>query len=266
MGAPGAAGAPPEEGIVVAVGFVLALVLATGCLAAAADACEATVADALVIGAMLLGGGGLAAMAPSLRRRLGDRFFSRSVSPDPDRILADLLTLADIAHRKGVAALSDFVHDGPHPFFAKAITVATGDIEPFLLQRFLDVEIDAAFVPPSAWTRLWASFHSDAPSLPTAVASLALLGWILMWPAAGVVGVTPMFPAAVCLCVLPFTAVMSLVGHRRTSVMASDLLAMTMIQVGIVAIRQGDHPRDVNRKLRDLLPPSALERLSIAAA
>jgi chemotaxis protein MotA len=173
------------------------------------------------------------------------------------KLIADLVTYAEVARRDGILALENVVADIKDPFIVSGIQMAVDGTDPAMVEQMLQSEMEAL-----------AQRHADGKALFDSVGRYApafgmigtLVGLVIMLqnmddpsaigPGMAVALLTTMYGAIVAnLVALPLADKLGLRSQE-------EMFLKEIIIKGIIAIQQGDNPRIVEQKLKTFLPPS----------
>ena len=196
----------------------------------------------------------------SLRKVVKNAFLVKS--RDPGKVIADMVSYAEVARRDGILSLESMTKEIDDEFVVKGIQMAVDGIDPELIEQIMTSELDSL-----------ADRHDRGKSILDAVTKYA--------PAFGMIGT--LFGLVLMLqqmdnpdAIGPGMAVAiltTLYGAITANLFAgplADKLAQrseeeqflkTIIIRGIMSIQSGDNPRVVEQKLKTFLPPAAREAM-----
>ncbi len=171
-------------------------------------------------------------------------------------IIAQLVSLAETARRDGLLALEGRIDEIENPFIVLGIQMAVDGARPEVMEDILRTEMDAV-----------ATRHRDGKGLMDCMGRFApafgmigtLMGLIIMLgdmsdpskigPGMAVALLTTLYGAIASNVVfLPFAEKLGFTNKQ-------ELLAMEIIIRGIMAIQSGENPRMIEQKLNTFIPP-----------
>ncbi len=237
------------------------------------------IAIALILGAILLGGGTFVAFmdAPSLMVVIGGAIAAAMISfpmknflgafgvgmkvffykiDSIPQLIEELVSLAETARRDGLLALEGRLEEIQSPFVVLGIQMAVDGTRPEVMEDILRTELDAV-----------ATRHRDGKSIFDCMGRFApafgmigtLMGLVIMLgdmsdpskigAGMAVALLTTMYGAIASNVVfLPFAEKLGFTNKQ-------ELLAMEIAVRGIMAIQSGENPRVIQQKLNTFVPP-----------
>src|SRR3712207_5586672 len=221
---------------------------------------------------LVFGGGLCAAMAGGLLKdttgigKSLQKAFMPKLTP-PDKLVEDVVKLAERARREGLLALEDAIKTVDHPFLKRGLQLAIDGTDPEELHDILHAEVSAKKKADKASAKIFENMGGYAPTVgiigtvmglvhvlenldkpETLGHSIAAAFVATLW---GVLSANLIFlPAAARL-------------DRLSGIEADE---MELVIDGVLAIQAGSNPRLVAQKLRSLLPPDAAKAAEAAAA
>lgn len=179
-------------------------------------------------------------------------------SEDVNKIISEIVSLAEIARRDGILALEEKVQEIEHPFIKMGIQMAVDGATPEVIEDVLRIEVKAL-----------AKRHSDGKGLMDQLGRFApaygmigtLMGLIMMLSnmedpssiGAGmaVALITTLYGAIISnVFFLPFAEKLGFMNKE-------ELTALEIAIRGLMAIQAGENPRIIEQKLNTYLPPKS---------
>lgn len=223
--------------------------------------------DAAAVGLILgvpclaIAGALVAVRAFHLHERIARRLFTEP--NDAADTIGAVVKCAERSRRDGAASLADVRAGSVDPLLAIGMHLVIAGAEPNLIRAVLERRLDEI-------TRREALRHrvlrvlgrvgpiAGAPALAVAAAAL----WSMrdgLWP-----WWSPLLAGVGATLALPLLAFAAPIGSRSARRVAVRALTGTLVIEGVMAIRSGAHPRDVEARLHALLPQT--RPLAAAAA
>lgn len=190
----------------------------------------------------------------NLLRTVRNAFFARSQSPA--KVIADMVSYAEVARRDGILSLENMTKDIDDEFIVKGIQMAVDGIDPELIEQIMNSELECL-----------ADRHASSKSLVDAICKYApaygmigtLIGLVQMLanmsdpsmigPGMAVAILTTLYGAIIANL---FAGPLADKLAKRSS---EELLLKTIVIKGVMSIQSGDNPRIVEQKLKTFLPP-----------
>jgi len=234
---------------------------------------------ALIIGAILIGGGNLSAFIdpPSimvvcggavaaalisfpLKNFLGVfsvvmKVFLWKLDPVPE-IIKQLVSLAETARRDGLLALESRVDEIENPFIELGIQMAVDGTRPEVMEDIMRTELDALATRHRDGKALFDQMGRFAPAfgmIGTLMGLVIMLGDMSdpskIGAGMAVALLTTLYGAILSnVFFLPFAEKLGFTNKQ-------ELLSMEIIVRGIMAIQAGENPRVIEQKLNTFVPP-----------
>ncbi|NOZ28601.1 MAG: flagellar motor protein [Chloroflexi bacterium] len=185
---------------------------------------------------------------------------------EPERIVLQLVELADKARRQGLLSLEEEEGNITDPFMKKGIMLVVDGVDPAEVRHILETE-----------THLMAERHAQGYSILEAMGGYAptmgIIGTVM-----GLVHVLSNLEdpselgaaiAVAFIATLYGVASANLVwlplGSKLKESSAEEVLMRKIMTEGILAIQAGDNPHIVRQKLEAYLPPSIREKINQAS-
>ncbi len=186
---------------------------------------------------------------------------------DPEAANTTLVNAAEQSANRGENGLAELAAAAHDRLLGDGLRMVVARVEAARIRQVLEQRLDAALQRRSALRSAIGVVARAAPALGIIglVACTTLLAAAVTAPAAAW-GTLPAIAAAgvmLCLPLIVFAVPMQDSLARRD---AMETLVGTMIIEGLAAIRDGEHPRAVERLLRRLLPPVEQPITSASAA
>jgi chemotaxis protein MotA len=182
-------------------------------------------------------------------------FFTESRSVQ--KLIADMVSFAEIARRDGILSLESSTKEIDDPFIVSGIQMAVDGTDPELIEQIMSTELDNLMDRQERGKAMLDALGKYAPAFGMIG---TLVGLILMLadmsdPSSIGMGMavallTTMYGSIIA------TAFAQPLGDRLALRSSEEVLIKTIIIKGVMAIQSGDNPRIVEQKLRTFLPPS----------
>ncbi|MDR7280479.1 flagellar motor protein [Catenuloplanes atrovinosus] len=211
---------------------------------------------------LLVFGGGLgAAMAGGIMKDttgLGASFQKAFLAKvvASDKLVEDVVKLAERARREGLLALEDAVKEVPHPFLKRGLQLAIDGTDPEELHDILHAEITAKKKADKAGIKIFENMGGFAPTIGIIGTVMGLVHVLenLDKPEGLGHAIAAAFVATLWG-VLSANLLWLPIGNRLSRLSALEVDQMELTIEGVLAIQSGSNPRLVAQKLRSLLPP-----------
>jgi chemotaxis protein MotA len=220
-------------------------------------------ASILLLPAMLLvfGGGLGAAMAGGvLKDTIGmgnqlKRAFLPKVTP-PDKLVDQIVKMAERARREGLLALEDAVKEVDHPFLKRGLRLAIDGTDPDELHEILHGEIAAKKKADKAGMKIFESMGGYAPTIGIIGTVMGLVHVLENLDKPETLGhsIAAAFVATLWG-VMSANVLWLPLAERLKRLSGIEVEEMELAIEGVLAIQAGANPRLVAQKLRSLLPP-----------
>lgn len=187
-------------------------------------------------------------------------FFHQSRSIEV--LIQDMVRYAGIARRDGILSLENSTKDIDNDFIVRGIQMAVDGIDPELIEQIMNNELDNLVERHAEGRGLFEALGRYSPAFGM-IGTLVGLVIMLMnmddpskiGPGMAVAILTTMYGAIIA------NAFALPLADRLNRRSAEEVLFMTIIIKGVMAIQSGDNPRVVEQKLRTFLPSSAQAKL-----
>lgn len=187
---------------------------------------------------------------PVLKRAL---FFQ---SPDYEKLIADLVSFAEIARRDGILSLENATKDIEDQFLTSGIQMAVDGTDPELIEQIMTTELENIVERHENGKVVFDAIGKYAPAYGMIGTLIGLVIMLKNMTDPSSIGsgmavalLTTLYGALIANGIaLPLSDRLS----KRSS---EEVLAKTIIIKGVMAIQSGDNPRIVEQKLRTFLPP-----------
>lgn len=178
---------------------------------------------------------------------------------DPQKLISDLVSYAEIARRDGILALDNMTDQIEDPFIVKGIQMAVDGTDPELIEQILVSELDALSERHRMGKAIFDGLGRYAPAFGMIGTLIGLIIMLQNMEDVSQIGagmaialITTLYGAiAANLIYLPIA---DKLGMRSRE----EMLVKQIIIRGIMAIQSGDNPRIVEQKLKTFLPPSMI--------
>jgi len=174
-----------------------------------------------------------------------------------ETLIQDLVKYAEIARRDGILSLENSTKDINDEFIVRGIQMAVDGTDPELIEQIMNNELDNLVERHAEGRGLFEALGRYAPAFGM-IGTLVGLVIMLMnmddpskiGPGMAVAILTTMYGAVIA------NAFALPIADRLNRRSAEEVLFMTIIIKGVMAIQSGDNPRVVEQKLRTFLPSS----------
>ena len=231
-------------------------------------------ASIILIPSMLLvfGGAFAAGMAGGVLKdaigagKLLQKAFLAKVTP-PNKLVDDVVKLAERARREGLLALEDAVKTVEHPFLKRGLQLAIDGTDPEELHDILHAEVAAKKKADKAGMKLFENMGGYAPTVGIIGTVMGLVHVLENLDKPETLGhsIAAAFVATLWG-VLSANLIWLPVAARLTRLSGIEAEEMELVIDGVLAIQAGSNPRLVAQKLRSLLPPDAAAAAEAAAS
>jgi len=231
-------------------------------------------ASIILIPSMLLvfGGAFAAGMAGGVLKdavgvgKLLQKAFLAKVTP-PNKLVDDIVKLAERARREGLLALEDAVKTVEHPFLKRGLQLAIDGTDPEELHDILHAEVGAKKKADKSGMKIFENMGGYAPTIGIIGTVMGLVHVLenLDKPEALGHSIAAAFVATLWG-VLSANLIWLPVATRLTRLSGIEAEEMELVIDGVLAIQAGSNPRLVAQKLRSLLPPDAAKAAEAAAS
>lgn len=174
-----------------------------------------------------------------------------------EKLIADLVSYAEVARRDGILSLETMCKDIDDPFIVRGIQMAVDGTDPELIQQIMETELENLMERHESGKSVIAALGKYAPAfgmIGTLVGLVIMLANMddpsAIGPGMAVALLTTLYGAMMSNMVfLPLV-------DRLSARSGEEVLMKTIIIKGVMAIQSGDNPRIVEQKLRTFLPPA----------
>src|SRR5690242_167709 len=213
---------------------------------------------------LVFGGAFMAGMAGGVLKdalgagKLLQKAFLAKVTP-PNKLVDDIVKLAERARREGLLALEDAVKTVEHPFLKRGLQLAIDGTDPEELHDILHAEVGAKKKADKAGMKIFENMGGYAPTVGIIGTVMGLVHVLENLDKPETLGhsIAAAFVATLWG-VLSANLLWLPLGSRikRLSEVETDQMELTI--EGVLAIQAGANPRVVAQKLRALLPPGSV--------
>ena len=190
--------------------------------------------------------------------------FNRPVSPQ--KLIAILVSFAEIARRDGILSLEVHCKNIEDPFIVHGVQMAVDGTDPELIEQIMETELDNLVERHDAGRALFETLGRYAPAfgmIGTLVGLVTMLANMTDHSKIGsgmaVALLTTLYGSVFAnIIALPFADKLA----RRS---AEEVLLKTIVIKGVMSIQSGDNPRVVEQKLKTFLPPNLRELTEVRA-
>ncbi|MGN6513117.1 MAG: flagellar motor protein [Lysobacteraceae bacterium] len=188
---------------------------------------------------------------PTFRRALQIlRWVFRPPAQDREAVIRQLVEWSTIARKQGLLALEQQVEAQPDPFLRKGLQMVVDGVEPEAIRQMLEIELHGQGQRDIAAARVFEGMGIYSPTLGIIGAVLGLIAVMknLADPSKLGHGIAAAFTATIYgigmanLFLLPMASKLKGVIHGQTA-------EREMIVEGLIAIAQGENPRNIETRL-----------------
>jgi chemotaxis protein MotA len=189
--------------------------------------------------------------------KLLQKAFLAKVTP-PNKLVDDVVKLAERARREGLLALEDAVKTVEHPFLKRGLQLAIDGTDPEELHDILHAEVTAKKKADKAGTKIFENMGGYAPTIGIIGTVMGLVHVLqnLNKPDSLGESIAAAFVATLWG-VLSANLLWLPLATRLARLSGIEADEMELVIDGVLAIQSGSNPRLVAQKLRSLLPPDA---------
>jgi chemotaxis protein MotA len=210
---------------------------------------------------LVFGGGLCAAMAGGLLKdttSIGKQFqkaFAPKLTP-PDKLVEDIVKMAERARREGLLALEDAIKSVDHVFLKRGLQLAIDGTDPEELHDILHAEVAAKKKADKASAKIFENMGGYAPTVGIIGTVMGLVHVLENLDKPETLGhsIAAAFVATLWG-VLAANLLWLPIAARLGRISGVEAEEMELAIEGVLAIQAGANPRVVAQKLRSLLPP-----------
>lgn len=198
-----------------------------------------------------------------------DQFIARRLFPpprEPMAVIASLLRYAEFSYRDGLQGLGKRLEPGEDPLIRRGVFMAAAGTYPDRIRDVLDGDLDAMMVQRPGGRRTITALFRIGPMV--GLFGLILCAAVLLFhrtaPGAGAVGSLALFTGLTAS--LLTTLLLGPACEALARGDAADVLSRTIIAEGIVGIRNREHPRAIETRLRAMIPGDGEAHIEATAA
>ncbi|MEU7903115.1 flagellar motor protein [Actinoplanes sp. NPDC049118] len=198
--------------------------------------------------------------------KLMKKAFLAKVSP-PNKLVEDVVKLAERARREGLLALEDAVKTVEHPFLKRGLQLAIDGTDPEELHDILHAEVGAKKKADKAGMKIFENMGGYAPTIGIIGTVMGLVHVLENLDKPETLGhsIAAAFVATLWG-VLSANLIWLPLAARLNRLSGLEAEEMELVIDGVLAIQAGSNPRLVAQKLRSLLPPDAARAAEAAAS
>jgi chemotaxis protein MotA len=183
-------------------------------------------------------------------------------APEPDAVIAKMVSYAERARREGILALEEDSENESDLFLRKGLRLAVDGTDPQLLEKILNTDMGQIELRHQEGKKILEAGGTFAPAfgmIGTLVGLVNMLSF-LEDPTSIGAGMATALITTFYGAVLANAFFLPLAGKLATR-SEEEMLVKEMIVDGIMAIQSGDSPRIVEEKLRSFLSPALRRKL-----
>ncbi|WP_438348895.1 flagellar motor protein [Paenibacillus sp. FA6] len=172
-----------------------------------------------------------------------------------EQLIEDIVDLAVTSRRNGILALELQSQDHPNSFLREGIQMVVDGNDSALVRQILEIEMDRTELKHASYAKIFESAGGYAPTMGiigTVMGLIHVLGNLSeptqLGPSIAVAFIATLYGVASAnLIFLP-------IASKIKSQSADEIQNMELILQGILAIRDGEHPQTVRKKISSLEP------------
>ena len=178
-------------------------------------------------------------------------------SSDPERLISQMVELAEVARRDGILALENMTEEMDDEFIVRGIQMAVDGTDPEIIQSIMETELENLLERHETYKAMVDSLGRYAPAFGMAGTLIGLVAMLRGMDDPSQIGsgmatalLTTLY--GVLLANIVFLPTSDKLATRTNE----EVLSKTIILQGVMSIQAGDNPRNVESKLMTFLPPS----------
>jgi len=179
----------------------------------------------------------------------------------PQKLIAELVSYAEIARRDGILSLEAHCKDIEDPFIVRGIQMAVDGTDPELIEQIMDTELENLIERHDLGKAIFDTIGRYAPAFGMIGTLIGLVAMLVNMDDPSTIGagmavalITTLYGAMVSnMFALPIADKLAKRNDEET-------LLKTIIIKGVMSIQSGDNPRVVEQKLKTFLPPTEREQ------
>lgn len=179
-------------------------------------------------------------------------------SESVEKLIADLVSYAEVARRDGILSLESMTKDIDDPFIVRGIQMAVDGTDPELIEQIMTTELENVMERHDDGKGIFDSLGKYAPAFGMIGTLIGLVAMLSNMEDPSKIGTGMAVALLTTLYGAIFANLVFLpLGEKLSKRSGEEVLHKTIIIKGVMAIQSGDNPRIVEQKLRTFLPPSA---------
>ncbi len=172
------------------------------------------------------------------------------------KLIADLVSYAEIARRDGILSLENATRDADDPFIVKGIQMAVDGTDPELIEQIMNNELDAISSRHDQGKAVFDNFGKYGPAFGMIGTLVGLVVMLMNMDDPDKIGPGMAIALLTTLYGSMFANMFALpVADKLSQRSDEELMLKTIIIKGVMSIQSGDNPRIVEQKLKTFLPP-----------
>lgn len=177
--------------------------------------------------------------------------------PDPDRVVTQLMELADVARRKGLLAMEDHLESVENDFQRNAIQSVIDGLDPQAVAELLETEIDSVDDRHNVVISVFRSLGGFAPTMGMVGTVIGLVNMLGSLSEPGQLGAGMALALLTTLYgVLLANVVFMPIASRLTRLHETEMAVMSIARDGALGIQAGISPRLLVERLEGYLVPT----------
>jgi chemotaxis protein MotA len=177
--------------------------------------------------------------------------------PDPARLIAQLVELAEVARRDGILALENKTGEMEDPFLVRGIQMAVDGTDPEAIKAIMETEVENMIGRHERGKGLLDALSKYGPAFGMIGTLIGLVVMLRNMDDPSAIGAGM---AVALLTTLYGTLMANCFSGPMADKLAvrsgEEVLAKVIIIQGVMAIQSGDNPRNVEAKLMTFIPPA----------
>ena len=175
----------------------------------------------------------------------------------PQKLIADMVSYAEVARRDGILSLESRCKEIDDPFIVRGVQMAVDGTDPELIEQIMDTELENLIERHEAGKGLFDTIGKYAPAFGMIGTLIGLVAMLSNMEDPSKIGGGMAVALLTTLYGAVFANVIALpISDKLARRSAEEVLVKSIIIKGVMSIQSGDNPRVVEQKLKTFLPPS----------
>ena len=175
----------------------------------------------------------------------------------PHKLIADMVSYAEVARRDGILSLESRCKEIDDPFIVRGVQMAVDGTDPELIEQIMEAELENLIERHEAGKGLFDTIGKYAPAFGMIGTLIGLVAMLANMDDPSKIGSGMAVALLTTLYGAVFANIVALpIADKLARRSAGEVLVKTIIIKGVMSIQSGDNPRVVEQKLKTFLPPS----------